>query len=76
MTDNAELNDVEFVGLYVVPGGQPVAALRDLAGTQLFDKQGLTWRILEKKKVGKNSNAEEQALARINQYDESDYRFL
>lgn len=66
-----ELNEVEFVGLYVVPGGQPVAALRDLAGTQLYDKQGLTWRILEKRKKGTNAKAEEQALARINQYDES-----
>ena len=71
MSEQLELNEVEFVGLYVVPGGQPVAALRDLAGTQLYDKQGLTWRILEKRKLGRNSKAEEQALARINQYDES-----
>ena len=71
MSEQLELNEVEFVGLYVVPGGQPVAALRDLAGTQLYDKQGLTWRILEKRKRGKNAKAEEQALARINQYDES-----
>lgn len=71
MSDSALLNEVEFVGLYVAPGGQPVAALRDLAGIQLYDKQGLTWRILEKRKIGRNSQAEEQALARINQYDES-----
>ena len=71
MSEQLELNEVEFVGLYVVPGGQPVAALRDFAGTQLYDKQGLTWRILEKKRLGRNSKAEEQALARINQYDES-----
>ncbi|MDE0308757.1 MAG: hypothetical protein OXI60_02855 [Acidiferrobacterales bacterium] len=66
-----ELNDVEFVGVYVVPGEAPVAALKDLAGTQLFDRQGLTWRIQEKRKIGRNSKAEEQALAIINEYDES-----
>ena len=71
MTEENNLNDVEFVGLYVVPGEGTVAALRDIAGTQLYDKQGLSWRIVEKKKIGKNTEAEEQALSRINQQDAS-----
>ncbi len=75
MSGTLKLNDVEFVGVYVVPGEPPVAALRDLAGTQLYDRQGLTWRIQEKRKVGRNAKAEEQALAIINQYDESNNGF-
>ena len=71
MTESAELNDVEFVGLYVVPDGEHVAALRDLAGIQLYDKQGLSWRILKKRELGKSAKAEEQALARIRQLEDS-----
>lgn len=67
MTNNSNHSDVEFAGLYMVPGEGAVAALRDAAGTQLFDKQGLAHRILEKKKVGISADIEEQALARMNQ---------
>lgn len=59
--------DLEFAGLYMVPGEGVVAALRDAAGTQLYDKKGLQHRILEKQKIGKDAAVEEQALARINQ---------
>ena len=75
MSESVELNDVEFVGVYVVAGEPPVAALRDLAGTQLYDRQGLTWRIQEKRKAGRNAKAEEQALAIINGYNESNNGF-
>ena len=43
--------DVEFIGLYFIPGEGTVAALKVLQETQLFDKQGLEWRIVEKKKI-------------------------
>ena len=71
MNDSRSTSDVEFTGLYVVPGEGTVAALRDAAGTQLFDKQGLGYRILQRKKAGKSTTVEEQALARINQQDAS-----
>ena len=58
-------NDLEFIGLYEIPGEGIVAALRDVKGTKLFDRQGLTWRILDKRKKGQNSDVEENALARI-----------
>ncbi len=58
---------VEFSGLYAVAGEGPVVALRGANGTMLFDKQGLQHRILEKRKIGQNTEGEEQALARLNQ---------
>ncbi len=60
---------VEFIGLYVIPGEGTVAALREAAETQLFDKQGLEWKIIEKKKAGDDTEVEEQALAQIRQSD-------
>ncbi len=59
-------NGVEFVGLYLVPGEGPVAALQDESGTNLFDKEGLHHRILDRQRIGYDTEAEEQALARIN----------
>ena len=60
-------NGVEFIGLYVIPGEGTVAALRESAETQLFDRQGLEWKIVDKKKTGGNTEVEEQALAQIRQ---------
>lgn len=64
-------NGVEFAGLYVIPGEGTVAALRDTKETQLFDKQGLEWMIVEKKKAGTDTSVEEQALAQVKQNDSS-----
>lgn len=60
---------VQFSALYVVPGEGVVAALEDSGGgSMLFDKQGLQHRIIEKKNKGENTEGEELALARLNQY--------
>ncbi len=59
---------IEFVGLYVIPGEGPVAALQDPTGTYLFDKEGLQHRIVDRRKNGYDTGAEDQALARINQH--------
>ncbi len=67
-------HDVEFVGLYVIPGEGPVAALQDRTGTHLFDKEGLQHRIFNRRKSGHGTDAEEQALARINQHQNNGVR--
>ncbi len=71
MVRNANKNELEFVGLYIVPGEGTVVALRNSNGTQLFDKQGLEWRILDNKRRGIDSRIEEQALLRIQSHDSS-----
>lgn len=71
MTNSINVKKIEFVGLYVVPGEGTVAALNNGEGTQLYDKQGLSYLIQEKKKAGLDSYVEEQALAGINLQDSS-----
>ena len=67
MTHNNSDGNVEFSGLYVIPGEGTVVALNDSGKTMLFDKQGLQHRILTKKAKGENTEAEEHALFRLNQ---------
>ncbi len=62
-------SDVEFIGLYLIPGEGTVAALKGSRETQLFDKQGLEWLIIDKKKKGADTSVEEQALAQVKQND-------
>jgi len=57
--------------MYIVPGEGTVVALRNSDGTQLYDKQGLEWRILDKQRKGMDSRVEEQALLRIRSHDSS-----
>ncbi len=59
----------ELIGLYLIPGEGTVAALKTSRETQLFDKQGLEWIIVEKKKTGEDTSVEEQALAQVKQND-------
>ncbi len=68
---NTSTDGVQFIGLYVIPGEGTVAAIRVNAETQLFDKQGLEWKIVEKKKIGADTSVEEQALAQVKQNDDS-----
>ena len=75
MTTSRNMQKIEFVGLYVVPGEGTVAALNNGEGTQLYDKQGLSYLIKEKKKAGLDSDVEEQALAGINLQDSSGGNF-
>ena len=56
----------EFAGLFNLPGEGFVAQLRDPTGTVLYDKQGLQFLILQRKELGLEARAAEEALARIN----------
>ena len=61
----------EFAGLFNLPGEGFVAQLRDSTGTVLYDKQGLQFLILQRKELGLEARAAEEALARINSLSEN-----
>ena len=61
----------EFAGLFNLPGEGFVAQLRDSTGTVLYDKQGLQFLILQRKELGLETRAAEEALARINSLSET-----
>jgi len=61
----------EFSGLFNLPGEGFIAQLRDPTGTVLYDKQGLQFLILQRKELGLEARAAEEALARINTLSET-----
>ena len=61
----------EFLGLFNLPGEGFIAQLRDPTGTVLYDKQGLQFLILQRKELGLETQAAEEALARINTLSET-----
>ena len=61
----------EFAGLFNLPGEGFVAQLRDSTGTVLYDKQGLQFLILQRKELGLEARAAEEALARMNSLSEN-----
>ena len=61
----------EFAGLFNLPGEGFIAQLRDPTGTVLYDKQGLQFLILQRKELGLDTRAAEEALARINTLGET-----
>jgi hypothetical protein len=61
----------EFLGLFNLPGEGFIAQLRDSTGTILYDKQGLQFLILQRKELGLEARAAEEALARMNSLSEN-----
>ncbi len=59
------------MGLFDLPGEGFIAQLRDPTGTVLYDKQGLQFLILQRKELGLEARAAEEALARINTLSEN-----
>ena len=59
------------MGLFNLPGEGFIAQLRDSTGTILYDKQGLQFLILQRKELGLEARAAEDALARINTLSEN-----
>ena len=53
-------------GIYSIPGEGFVVELVQGGTTHLFDKQGLQYRILEKRQRGLDASVEESALAQVN----------
>ena len=56
----------QFTGLFNLPGEGFVAQLRNGGRSSLYDRQGLQYLILQRKQEGGDTEAAEQALARMN----------
>lgn len=56
----------ELTGFFNLPGEGIVAQLRNKGTFSLYDKQGLQFLILDRKRRGEDTQVAEQALARIN----------
>ncbi len=63
LSEKTELGDI-----YNLPGEGFVVELHQGNATYLFDKQGLQYRILQKKQRGLDAVVEETALLRINNF--------
>jgi len=59
------------LGLFNLPGEGFIAQLREFSGTVLYDRQGLQFLILQRKELGLEARAAEEALARMNSLSEN-----
>jgi hypothetical protein len=59
---------VELGGIYNIPGEGFVVELQMSDTSYLFDRQGLQFRIIDKKQKGYDTTVEENALAQINNF--------
>ncbi len=57
-----------LVGIFSMPGEGMVVELGFKDGTALFDKQGLQYRIIQRKQDGFDTSTEESALSQINNF--------
>ena len=57
-----------LVGIFSMPGEGLVVELSTDSGTALFDRQGLQFRILQRKREGLDTSTEENALLQMNSY--------
>ena len=61
----------QFAGLFNLPGEGFVAQIRIGSDARLYDRQGLQHLILERKQMGQDVRALEEALIRINSVGEA-----
>ena len=59
---------VELLGIYNIMGEGLVVELLEDDKAALYDKQGLQFRIIERKKSGLDTQVEERALQQINSF--------
>lgn len=57
-----------LVGIFSMPGEGLVVELGFEKGTALYDRQGLQYRIIQRKQAGFDTSTEESALSQINNY--------
>ena len=57
-----------LVGIFSMPGEGLVVELSVEKGTALYDKQGLQYRIIARKRAGLDTSTEESALLQVNSY--------
>jgi len=68
MTEIDLAEEIELGGIYTIPGEGFVVELHQADSTYLFDKQGLQFRIIQKKQKGLDTAVEEKALIQINNF--------
>lgn len=69
MTTDSSLianSSVEFEGFYDAMGEGVLASFLDEGVSKIFDRQGLQYRIVERKKEGFDTSVEETALTHMN----------
>ena len=66
MNDLDLSQEVELGGIYSLPGEGFVVELYIGNSGHMFDRQGLQYRIIEKKQRGLDATVEERALTQIN----------
>ncbi|MGB5708176.1 MAG: hypothetical protein WBM41_15250 [Arenicellales bacterium] len=66
MKDNQD--KTRLVGIFSMPGEGLVVELGFEEGTALFDRQGLQYRIIQRKQVGFDTSTEESALTQMNSF--------
>jgi len=66
MKDNQ--GKTRLVGIFSMPGDGLVVELGLEEGTALFDRQGLQYRIIQRKQVGFDTSTEESALTQMNSF--------
>lgn len=66
MIDSASKS--RLVGIFSMPGEGLVVELGFEEGTALYDRQGLQYRIIKRKREGLDTSTEEIALSQINNF--------
>ncbi len=65
---NGKADKTRLVGIFSMPGEGLVVELGTGEGTALFDRQGLQYRILQRKREGLDTSTEENALLQMNSF--------
>ena len=66
--NDSEHNQVELLGIYNIMGEGLVVELLEDDKAALYDKRGLQFRIIQRKKMGLDTQVEERALQQINSF--------
>lgn len=61
-------DSVEILGIYNIMGEGLVVELRDSLRAALYDRRGLQYRIIERKKQGLDTQVEDRALRQLNSF--------
>lgn len=59
---------VELLGIYNIMGEGLVVELLEHDRAALYDRRGLQYRIIQRKKAGRDTQVEERALRQINSF--------
>jgi len=65
---DSEQSQVELLGIYNIMGEGLVVELLEDDNAALYDKRGLQYRIIDRKKRGMDTQVEERALQQVNSF--------